>query len=541
MSGHRDALGYIGPRPITEHQTMTRLPAIASLFIAASLLPACNGVQVPSPAENGARKVAQATARARALGRRMAPSPDAVGKSVPTEGGEPREVSQPMLAPTDAASQLRLLAGEVNAAGTTDRQRRDGQEVAARMKLDALLLEFAELERASQVKSRILGEVEDRVAAARAIQASGEITAAAEIEARLASYRKAKDAYDRLVAVQRGMVDQARTALQPLEADISSKRAAADQLDGESQALRGQAFASEAGAAMALIEESRGKLSEAQDLRSAAAEADRTAEELRSALRIAGAALSGENGAAKSLDDLVDGASKAAEGARARAAGAKARAEAIAAELAGLVTEMKRVSTEQYDPAVKAVSDALEAGGFPSKSPMDNAAVAVCKARLASIRLDGELQGIALATALGAGEAADGVRANRDKHLAEAKAALLEARDALAGSSDANAAGLMVAIGSMAKSLGIDVSAPMPAAGAADAAAPSGDAAAAEPAADEPAPSGEAPSNDAPPEPSGDEPAPAADPAAPPPGDPAAPPADPTPPPADPGADEPNK
>jgi hypothetical protein len=527
---------------------MPRLPAIASLFLAASLLPACNGVQVPSAAESGARKVSQATAKARALGRRIAPSPDAVGKTVVADGGEAREVSQPMLAPTEAASQLRLLAGEVNAAGATERQRRDAQEVAARIKMDALLLEFAELERASQVKSRLLGEVEDRVAAARAIQASGEVTAAAELEARLASYRKAKDAYGRMVGEQRSQVERARSALQPLEADINSKRTAADLLDGESQALRGQASASEASAAMALIEESRGKLSEAQDLRSAAAEADRTAEELRSALRIADAALAGENGAAKSLDELVDGASKAVEGARARATAAKTRAEALAAELAGLVGEIKRVDAELYEPAVKAVSDAIEGGGFPSKSPMDNAAVAMCKARLASIRLDGELQGIALAGALGAGDAADGIRASRDKHLADAKAALLEARDALAGSSDANATGLLTAIGAMAKSLGVDVAAPAPAAANSDGAAPAGDAP--EPASDAPPP-GDAPANDAPAEPSGDEPAPAADPAAPPAGDPGAPPADPatppadpadpTPPPADPGADEPNK
>ena len=193
-----------------------------------------------------------------------------------------------------------------------------------------------------------------------------------------------------------------------------------------------------------------------------------------------------------------------------------------------------------------------------AKNSTDQAAIAISKARFAAIQMDAVDQAMSLMAAaqsmgapVGDGEAQ--LRAQRDKLAGNAKAALLEARDALSGVESGAGAPMLRSIAELAAALGIEVpitAAPAPAAST-DESAPAGDAAPAgddAPATDA-APAGDTPPADAPdgtaevpPSPAGDPAAePGADPAPTPAGEPAADPA--VPPQADPATDpeEPNK
>ena len=203
------------------------------------------------------------------------------------------------------------------------------------------------------------------------------------------------------------------------------------------------------------------------------------------------------------------------------------------AELGDLAKELQRLQTELYEPAVKSVEEALQSGDFPAKGPTDTAMIAIARARFAAIRADAVDQGLVLAAGAGAGDggAVEQLRAERAKFADEAKAALVEARDGLAGADASVAAPFLAAIDGIASALGVEVATAKrtpdaPAEGAPD------------------APAADAPSSAAPDTPPGAPPAPPTDDPSAPPTDPAAPPADPadpTPPPADPGSDEPNK
>ena len=149
---------------------MTRA-RIATVLLASVALTACHGLHTPSPAEQGAKKMSQASAKARALASRIAFSPDAVSKQLPVEGGEPREIAQTVLAPAEAAKELRTLAGEVTSAATTDAQRREARTLANRMRRDALMLDLMDLERIAQLKGSLARSIEGRIAAIRSIAA----------------------------------------------------------------------------------------------------------------------------------------------------------------------------------------------------------------------------------------------------------------------------------------------------------------------------------------------------------------------------------
>ena len=58
-----------------------RILAAATLLMSTAL-PACNGLHTPSPAEQGAKKITQVTAKARGISSRITYSPDAVSKSL---------------------------------------------------------------------------------------------------------------------------------------------------------------------------------------------------------------------------------------------------------------------------------------------------------------------------------------------------------------------------------------------------------------------------------------------------------------------------
>ena len=517
---------------------MHHVRTIAGASLALSVLAACEGLHAPSPEEAGARKMAQVAAKAAALSARIAPSPDAVGRTVEEEGGS-RELTQTMLSPAEAAEQLRSLASEVSSAGAGDAQRREARDLATRMRRDALMLDLMELERLAQEKGALAREIERRIAAITSIEASGDLTGPEVAKARIAGMERAKEAFDAAIAALLAMRDQAGAALQPVEAAIAERTRRADQIDAEIGSLRAEAMTSSAADALPRMLEARQKLDEAQDLRVEASQADRDAEPMRSAVRITERAATGNEDTERFLTQRIEEASQAAEGAAARAAAARERLGRLAAESAEMTKEFLKVDAERFRSVATAVAEAIESGDLASKNPTDGAALAIARARFAAIAVDAIDQAAMIAAAAqaagadAAGAATQALDAARTAEIAKAKTALIAARDALAGAEAGPATAMLASIERLAGALGIDLATPAPAAPpAAEDAAPATDAAENAPADDAAdAPPADAPPADAPPaEPAG-EPAPA-DPA---PADPTASPAEP----AEPG--EPNK
>ena len=491
---------------------------VASAILLTLPLAACDGLHAPSAAETGSKKVAQAAAKARALAGRIAHSPDAVGKSVPGEGdGAPsREISQALLAPAEAAKELRQLASEVSSAGGSEAQRRDAKNLANRMRRDAMMLDLMDLERVAQLKGDIAWDIGEHIAMVQAINASGDLNAAKQAGERVRAMRGARDAYGQMIDALKGAGDQARQALEPIDADIASKGKDAEQLDAEIQALRLRSATSRAAEALPMMVEARQKLDQAQDLRIAAAAADRNAQPLRSAVRIADGALEGSDETGGFLGSRVDEAEKAEQGAKARTSAAQKRAMELATEAAELAKEFGRLQSELFEPAVKSVEENLQGGDLASKNPTDGAMISLMKARFAAIRADAIDQGMALAMAASAQMGSDGrgaleaMRGERAKFVDAAKAALVEARGALSGVEADRGAPMMASINEMAAALGVDISTPAaPAEGApgddgtapADGSAPAEGAAPAEPAPEQPANGEPAPSEPAPADP----------------------------------------
>ncbi len=569
-----------------------RFIACTSVSLAA-LLFGCDGLHAPSAEEKGARKLADATARARMLALRIAPSPDAVSASLEEEGGTTREVPKPVLAPADAAKELRTLASEIANAGGSDAQKRDARELAARMRRDALVLDLADLERLAQEKSVIVREIEARIAGITSIMASGDPRADELAGATAKGMRDARERYRRDVAGQGERTDAARAQLKPIEDTIAGKRREAEALDAAVGELRAEAMTSTADRAVPRMEEARLTLNAAQDLRGAAAAAAREAEPLRSAVRVGEAGLAGAEETDRFLAQRLKEADDAADGAKARADGARERIGALGQEAAALTQQFMALESEKYQPVAKAVAEALEANDLAGKNPTDAASVALLKARFAAISVDaiGQAAQLAMVAAAAGGQAPDvsSIAAARDAELGKAKAALVDARESLKGTDSSAGRSMLASVNQLAAALGIELpagpampaestgetgdapatdapvpapseDAPAPDAPMPDAPAPSEDAPAPDapspdaPAPDAPAPDAPAPDAPAPDAPAPDAPAPevppAGDPAPgepsdPPAGEPEAPPAqpdEPAPPPAEPAdPNEPNK
>ncbi len=504
----------------------------ATALLAITALPACNGLHTPTAAEQGAKKMAKSSAKARALASRITFSPDAVAKTLPVEGGEAKELAQTLLAPAEAAKELRTLANEVAGAGATDAQRRDAKLLATRMRRDALMLDLMDLERISQIQGGLARQIEERIAAIRSVEASGDLRAEELAAARVKGAQGAKASFDGMIADEEKRADDAKGELKPLDAAVTEKSQEAESLDVEIEGLRAQAATSAPSKALPLMLDARAKLDQAQDLRVAVSQADRDAEPYRSTVRVAEKATAGNDSMGSFLSGRIDEASKAQDGAKARAGAARKRVMELAGEAAGLAKEFAAVQADLYQPALKSVTENFEGGDVASKNSTDAAMMSLAKARFAGIQIDGIDQGLIIAAAAqaagasGASGAVEAMKADREKLTASAKASLIEARDALSGVEGSSAKPVMAAINQMATTLGVDISKPAaPAAPAEDAPSP-----------DAPADANAAPA-DAPAVPA--EGAPASDPAA----DGAAPAEQPADAPADPAPaqDEPNK
>ncbi len=165
----------------------TRTKFLAGVFAAASLA-ACDGLHAPSAEEIASRKMSDATARVRAIALRTAHSPLAVASTIEEEGGGSREVAKPMLAPAEAAGELRKVASEIESTGGGEAQRRAARDLASRVRRDALVLEVAEFERLAGERDRLEAEARRCEAVAKAIKPSddAETGAAGDFGARAA-------------------------------------------------------------------------------------------------------------------------------------------------------------------------------------------------------------------------------------------------------------------------------------------------------------------------------------------------------------------
>lgn len=451
----------------------------ATALLAITALPACNGLHTPTAAEQGAKKMAKSSAKARALASRITFSPDAVAKTLAVEGGEAKELAQTLLAPAEAAKELRTLANEVAGAGATDAQRRDAKVLATRMRRDALMLDLMDLERISQIQGGLARQIEERIAAIRSVEASGDLRAEELAAARVKGAQGAKASFDGMIADEEKRADDAKGELKPLDAAVTEKSQEAESLDVEIEGLRAQAATSAPSKALPLMLDARAKLDQAQDLRVAVSQADRDAEPFRSTVRVAEKATAGNDSMGSFLSGRIDEASKAQDGAKARAGAARKRVMELAGEAAGLAKEFAAVQADLYQPALKSVTENFEGGDVASKNSTDAAMMSLAKARFAGIQIDGIDQGLIIAAAAqgagasGASGAVEAMKADREKLTASAKASLIEARDALSGVEGSSAKPVMAAINQMATTLGVDISKPAaPAAPAEDAPSP---------------------------------------------------------------------
>jgi hypothetical protein len=447
----------------------------ATALLAITALPACNGLHTPTAAEQGAKKMEQIGNKASAIARRVAFSPEAVAKTIVTEGGETKELAQTLLAPAEAAKELRTLANEVAGAGATDAQRRDAKVLASRMRRDALMLDLMDLERISQIQGGLARQIEERIAAIRSVEASGDLRAEELAAAWVAGAQGAKTSFDGMIAEEAKRADDAKAELKPLDAVVTEKSQEAESLDIEIQGLRAQAATSPPSKALPLMLDARAKLDQAQNLRTAVSQAESDAEPHRSTVRVAEKATAGNEAMESFLSDRMNEASKAQEGAKSRAGAARKRVMELAGEAAGLAKEFAAIQADLYQPALKSVSENFGTGDLASKNPTDAAMISLAKARLSGIQVDGIYQAMIIATATPAAGGSpdsgqlDSMRASRDTLTASAKASLIEARDALSGVDGASAKPIVAAIERMATTLGVDITKP------AAPAAPAGD------------------------------------------------------------------
>lgn len=512
-----------------------RFIACTSVSLAA-LLFGCDGLHAPSAEEKGARKLADATARARMLALRIAPSPDAVSASLEEEGGTTREVSKPVLAPADAAKELRTLAAEIANAGGSDAQKRDARELAASMRRDALVLEVAELERLTAERDRLDADAQRLEMMARILSSTGDTGVEAKTSQEL---RRAADTYRREIEKKMSSeTENARDADQ-LAARATERTKQASTYEAEMNAKLARAMASNASDALGHVSEAQKDLLDALENRKQAAQLESDSFVPRGNARILAAEVEDHERMLAFMMSLAEAYSKASEGQAARRQALEAMATALQTEARSLRERRESLQKDRLASLAESITAALESKGDAPIQGVQGAADAMLEARIAMLLADSDAPG-------------SEVRQRVSAMLSTAHVAVREVDSASARS-------VRSSIEALAQSIGADLAAPPQPPEAAespegsdaggmaapDAPAPASDAPAPDaPAPDAPAPDAPAPDAPAPDAPPAGDPAPS-DPSAPPAGEPEAPPAqpdEPAPPPAEPAdPSEPNK
>jgi hypothetical protein len=486
---------------------MNRLLTVSACALASAVLSGCEARERAMSDRERAAKSSQAAAAARDTASLVGSSPDAVATSRP-DGDGTAEVRKPVLAPTEGATALRNAATKLSgaASGAGPREAAAAQALAARLRLEALALEQAEAERIAGIASSVALEAAGARLSAAQLESGASATA---LSARAGAARQDAGAYEAGRAQLKALAEAAKQSLDALDAKIKADDEAAEALDAEILALRGEAAVAPAERALPLMLEARQKLDEAQARRLAASAAELEAEQHRSAVRVAQSALGGDDSADTYLVGRADDLDKAAKALGAAAAATKEESRRLTEFAAQRAEAFRRIRAEEFEPAAKRVEEAFAAGGLPSKDPLDTARVALMRARFAALQAN-----MLRAEAMLSEDRPSADATSRESSLmAQAKAALIEARDALAGVEAERGGTMLASATGMAGALGIDLSTP-------DTPPPAvegGDASASEQAAD-------APPADAPADPPAEEPAPAdapAEPTEPPAGEPA--------------------
>jgi hypothetical protein len=458
------------------------------------------------------------------LALRIAPSPDAVSASLEEEGGATREISKPVLAPADAAKELRTLASEISNAGGSEAQLRVARDIASQFRHDALVLEVAELERLAAERDRLDADAERFDEIATTLLSSVDVGS----EARTAqALQTAADAFRRRIEREAAAAaDQVRTADQ-LDARAIEKTKQASIYEAEMNAKLARAMASNADDAYRHVTEAYTDLIDALKNRKEAAQLERESFSPRGDARICAVGHDGHARVHGFMTSAADAYAKAAEGQASRRQAAEAWAQALQAEARTLRERRAELQKGELALLADSIAAALESMGEAPVQGVEGAAVAVLRARISIL--------------LSSGGTSD------SDAIQEASARLSAAHEAVRGNDSAPARSIRASIEALANSIGADLAASPTTSGVTQSPEGGGTALTDDaPAPDAPAPDAPAPDAPAPDAPAPDAPAPDAPaPDAPPEGDPAPsdPPADePAPPPAEPSdPNEPNK
>lgn len=432
---------------------MNRIAAIPALLAAASLLAGCEARERSVAERERAAKAAQAAAAARDVAAMVSPSPEAVATSK-ADGESTAEIAKPVLAPSAGAEALENAAGRITSAasGAGPKESAAAQALAGRLRMEAVAIRLSEAERLGALAASVAEEAVSarRMAAALAASATpGNLPKNAE------AAREAARAHDAERQRIQAPADEAKTELEALEARIDDDNGAAEKLDSEILALRGEAAVAPADRALPLMIEAREKLEEAQTRRRQASAAEMDAEPRRSTVRVAQAALSGTDSAGTYLSGRADNLAAAAKALGSAGAAAAADSRELEQFATGRAEAFRRIRSEEFAPAAEGVEKALEAG-IAAKDPIDTARLALLRARFAVLQAR-----VARAEAsMAEGSASAAADAATDGLMEKAKAALIDARDALAGLEAERGGRMLASANGMASALGLDLSKP---------------------------------------------------------------------------------
>lgn len=498
------------------HRPIRALPLLLASTLVVTF--GCDRVGQPTEAEAGAARITAVANEARALTRRLAFSSDAVGTELAGEDGAAREVTKPMLAPAVAAEELRALASRAQSAGATETQRKEAGALAQRLRREAAMLDLVALERTFSQMQALTDAIGAELDEARAIESSAGPSALAAAEARVKATRAVLANFRSALEQQQTALSAEEAELSRIETDVRTANERAEAVDAEAQVLRSEAATSAPSTARPKVDAAVAKMNEARVLRREAADREIGAVALRSDVGMARAA----NQSAQEAEQWIAGRLSSAEGA---VKAAKTRSEASMQAIKDLreaaatqMEELGKLTQGEFTPLFERLKETLS-GNIATKSPTDGALMALAKARLYQIAAGAAAQAVELGSAQGApAEVLAAVEGQRKASLEQARAALVEARDALSGGSSQGAEALLATVQQLAQTLGVDINAPVaPVAPAAEppAADEGSEGGAAEAPASE-APASEPPAADAPAgaEPGSDEPAPPAEPAA---------------------------
>lgn len=442
----------------------SRLLRAAALPLASSLLVlvGCDRIGKPTPAEEGAAKLAKVAAEARFLTQRIAPfdmtaSPEAEGDDdAPASRGS-------MIGPAQGAEELRKLATRAKMAGEGSEQRNYGEALAQRLNREAAMLDLVALERIDARMQQVADELASNLLAAAMLRGADAIPAQAQ--QRVEAAQAALESHSRELEDARERTAQVVNQLKTLEDQARRTSEQADVVDAEAQLLRAEVNLSPPSAAQAKMAASTNRMRQANDLRTEAALAERTVLADRGLVRAAQVNLEITEENRQWLTQVLERSREAAQLAAARAQATARTAQDLMNSAMEAGKELQRMMVDEFQPLLEATRSAFEESNLTGKTPTDRAALAIGKARLYLLGLQNLDMGMHLAMLQGAGmESMENLfRQQREQFMTQAAAALVEARDALTGASSASAMAQLASIEALAAAAGIDLSAPPPA------------------------------------------------------------------------------